>query len=218
MTRVEFLRKIELGLYKLPQNERDEALEYYIEYFDEAGEENEQAVIEELGSPARIATQIKADYATRQFADDEFNGKSKKQKKEPGTASKVWWIILGIFGGICAAPIAIPLAIALISVLVAVLLTIFAVLLALALTIGACFISGILLLIFGVGIFAVSASSGILTIGLGLMSIAVMGIAGLGLIKLTQLIIRFIARKIGERKQRNTDRKLLKEDRGEIDE
>jgi uncharacterized membrane protein len=38
-------------------------MDYYNEYFDDAGPENEQKVIEELGSPAQIAARIKADSA-----------------------------------------------------------------------------------------------------------------------------------------------------------
>ena len=38
---------------------REEALQYYNEYFNDAGPENEQNVIEALGNPAKVAENIK---------------------------------------------------------------------------------------------------------------------------------------------------------------
>lgn len=67
MNRHEFLNKLVLELGRLPRNEVEDILAYYNEYFDDAGPENEEAVLEELGSPVKIATQIKADYAVRQL-------------------------------------------------------------------------------------------------------------------------------------------------------
>ena len=35
-------------------------MQYYNDYFDDAGSENEEKVIEELGSPAKLAETIRA--------------------------------------------------------------------------------------------------------------------------------------------------------------
>ena len=48
MNRQEFLRRLEYLLRGIPENERVDALAYYNDYFDEAGEENEYQVIFEL--------------------------------------------------------------------------------------------------------------------------------------------------------------------------
>jgi uncharacterized membrane protein len=77
VNRKEFLRKLQLELYKLPRHEIDDAIAYYNEYFEEAGPEQEQSVIKDLGSPSKIATQIKADYAVRQLESMESNRNSK---------------------------------------------------------------------------------------------------------------------------------------------
>lgn len=61
MNRVEFMRQLESLLLDLPENDRLDAIAYYNDYFDEAGVENEEKVIRELGSPARVASIIKAD-------------------------------------------------------------------------------------------------------------------------------------------------------------
>ena len=62
MNRQEFLRQLESLLYAIPANERADALAYYNDYFDEAGIENEQSVIQELGSPQKVAQSIIEDF------------------------------------------------------------------------------------------------------------------------------------------------------------
>lgn len=61
MNRNEFMRELELLLADLSQTEKEEALEYYNNYFEDAGPENEEIVIKELGSPAQVAQSIKKD-------------------------------------------------------------------------------------------------------------------------------------------------------------
>ena len=58
MTRNEFIAELRGRLAVLPPEERENALQYYEEYFDDAGPENEQAVIQELGSPENVANRI----------------------------------------------------------------------------------------------------------------------------------------------------------------
>ncbi|TAH69827.1 MAG: DUF1700 domain-containing protein [Anaerolineaceae bacterium] len=61
MSRFDFMRKLEDLLSDTPIEERNEALKYYNDYFDDAGVDNEDNIISELGSPERIAGIIKAD-------------------------------------------------------------------------------------------------------------------------------------------------------------
>lgn len=56
------MRQLESLLRNIPEAERQEALQYYNDYFDDAGVENEQEVIEALGNPARVAENIKRDW------------------------------------------------------------------------------------------------------------------------------------------------------------
>ena len=51
MTSGEYLKQLEKYLRKLPQSDYEDAMEYFTEYFADAGPENEQAVIKELGTP-----------------------------------------------------------------------------------------------------------------------------------------------------------------------
>ncbi len=72
MNRFEFMRQLEMLLADITPNERNEALQFYNDYFDDAGAENEQDVINALGSPAKVASTIKADLtgnATGEFTE-----------------------------------------------------------------------------------------------------------------------------------------------------
>lgn len=60
MRREEFMAQLARLLTGLPENEREEAVRYYNDYFDEAGPENEAQVIQELGSPGKVAGIIRA--------------------------------------------------------------------------------------------------------------------------------------------------------------
>ena len=58
MTRQEFMTALRDKLILLSPEEREDAVQFYEEYFDEAGTENEQAVLAELGSPEALAEKI----------------------------------------------------------------------------------------------------------------------------------------------------------------
>ena len=55
-----FLDELHRLLSDLPPEERNQAIKYYEDYFEDAGPENEQAILKELGSPQELADQIKA--------------------------------------------------------------------------------------------------------------------------------------------------------------
>ena len=54
MNRVEFMETLSRLLQDIPEEDRIDALKYYNDYFDDAGSENEQNVIEELESPEKV--------------------------------------------------------------------------------------------------------------------------------------------------------------------
>ena len=59
MNRQEFLEKLRLLLGDLSEEEREEAIQYYEDYFADAGPEMEEQVIRELGSPEKVALMIR---------------------------------------------------------------------------------------------------------------------------------------------------------------
>lgn len=61
MNRNEFMRELEYLLQDIPEEEKEEALAYYRDYLEEAGDEHEQEAIREFGSPERVAAIIRSD-------------------------------------------------------------------------------------------------------------------------------------------------------------
>lgn len=59
MDRKTFMQELSFLLQDISEDERQEALSFYEDYFDEAGEENEDKVIKELGEPSRVAAIIR---------------------------------------------------------------------------------------------------------------------------------------------------------------
>lgn len=84
MRRVEFMRELSNLLQDLSDADREEALRYYNDYFEDAGPENEEAVAEELGTPEKVAAMIKAglleddktqgSFTDTGYTDERFSG------------------------------------------------------------------------------------------------------------------------------------------------
>lgn len=70
MNKEAFIRRLRELLAGLPQNEAAEAIQYYEDYFADAGAENEAKVIEELGSPEKVAANIRADFGMEEAGSD----------------------------------------------------------------------------------------------------------------------------------------------------
>ena len=89
MNRIEYMRELDALLHGISKEEREEAMQYYNDYFDDAGSENEEKVIEELGSPAKLAETIRAgingntddaesygEYGERGYQDRRFDSRN----------------------------------------------------------------------------------------------------------------------------------------------
>lgn len=83
MNRIEFMEALSGLLGDIPEEDRMDALNYYNDYFDDAGVENEQRVIEELESPEKVAMKIKADREDMEEKDI----KEKETEAKAGTSS-----------------------------------------------------------------------------------------------------------------------------------
>lgn len=59
MNRAEFMEELERLLEDLPEAEREEAILYYQDYFEDAGAENEARILQELETPEKVAGIIK---------------------------------------------------------------------------------------------------------------------------------------------------------------
>lgn len=86
MNRAEFMRRLAELLSDVPPAEREEAIQYYNDYFDDAGAENESGVIASLGTPEELARSIKAGLndggSGGEFTESGFSGYAQVHKDE----------------------------------------------------------------------------------------------------------------------------------------
>lgn len=86
MNRAEFMSRLASLLQDVPLAEREEALQYYNDYFDDAGEDNEESTIASLGSPEEIAKSIKAGLTdggnAGEFTESGFYSYEQKNKNQ----------------------------------------------------------------------------------------------------------------------------------------
>ncbi len=87
MSKNEFLNQLSLLLSDVSPEERDEVLAYYREYIEDAGFENEEAILEELGTPESVAAEIKSGMLNKNNQDINYSSNTVKDSPEPyGTA------------------------------------------------------------------------------------------------------------------------------------
>ena len=86
MNRAEFMRRLAELLGDVAPTEREEAIQYYNDYFDDAGTENESGVIASLGTPEELARIIKAGLndggSGGEFTESGFSGYAQMPKDE----------------------------------------------------------------------------------------------------------------------------------------
>ena len=81
MNREEFMKELEYLLSDIPDEDKAEAIGYYRDYLEEAGDENEEAAIKEFGSPERIAAIIRSDLSGHLEDGGEFTEKGYQDER-----------------------------------------------------------------------------------------------------------------------------------------
>ena len=156
MDKAGYLKNLRSRLHRLPVHEIDAALVYYEEYFDEAGEENEQRVIEQLGPPSQVAAQIMADFAMKDL--DTAPTSTKKN------VSAIWLIILAIL----SAPLSLPLLATAFALIISAGAVVLSFVIAIVATVGGFLFAGIFTLVSGFLILTDHWPTALLFIGIGL--------------------------------------------------
>ena len=181
MTAKEYLRALEKALSILPAEERENAMRYYQDYFLDAGAENEQKVIAELGDPNVLAAEILRDYGGMTTTNV-----PKTQKTRRG-----WPVWLVVLIGICAvigAPIVGALGVGgivlVLGLIIGVIALVFGGAVALAALPLALLVGGAALIVFAVLAIGKGIATFVATLGLGLTVLAVGGLIALLVIKL----------------------------------
>lgn len=185
MTRDTYLKQLQKYLKGLPQEDYQDTLDYFTEYFDEMGSENEAQAIAELGSPKKAARDILT------------NLYDKKVEAGHSKPHQMFWIS-GL--AILAAPIGIPLALTLLALFITFLILLAS---AVLIAISACivlFSFGIAGLASGIHLWRYEISSALLFIGGGILCLALTPLATRLVIKLTvasyQAILTWIQKRL----------------------
>lgn len=177
MTKVDYLAKLDKYLRKLPKEDYQEAMDYFSEYFEEAGPENEAQVIAELGTPKEAARDIISRLLDEKIIDQEKTPKSR--------VSMVWLAILAVI----ITPVALPLALVLFLAVITI-LALGVAAIAVVLSLGVAFLtSGIYMLFDSWSYLNISFSATALSFGLGLLA--------LGLSLLTLLAAGAVCKVVG---------------------
>lgn len=81
MRRDAFMKELEYLLQDIPDEDKADAIAYYQDYLEEAGPENEEKVIQDFGSPERIAAIIRADISGNLEDGGEFTEKGYEDER-----------------------------------------------------------------------------------------------------------------------------------------
>jgi uncharacterized membrane protein len=214
MKRKEFMEELENMLGNIQEGEKEEALQYYNDYFNEAGSENEENVIRELGTPAKVAAIIRTslqeninesgEFSEMGYSDPRFTlnyevvdsiessnyDSSNKYYKTTGRGRKYaketsgGKIALIVILCILAIPIGIPLLGGLFGLVVGILGAVFGIFVAIASLAVALPITGVVVFVVGIIALFTAPTVGMFSCGVGLL---ILGI-GILLILLTGII------------------------------
>lgn len=88
MDRAEFLNRLEAQLLDVPQAEREEALQYYEDYLNDAGDAGDFDILQELGTPEEVADSIRN--GLRQDSSDAGERSYDSQSNRSGQTGEYW--------------------------------------------------------------------------------------------------------------------------------
>ena len=212
MTRQEYMEQLKKYLKRLPKEDYENAIEYFSEYFDEAGPQKEQQVMKELGEPKEAARELLLNLLQESVENDQDIVEEKAavqpeaasggKKRSPGK------IILLAILVLCASPVSLALLVGVLAVLLAVVVTATAVIFSLGITSIAATAGGIVTVGFGATLVLKSAAAACMMIGGGFL------MAGIGILAgvLTIYICKWCANGIGRLVNRLVRKKVRKDE------
>lgn len=197
MNRTEFMNRLERLLWDIPESERREALQYYNDYFDDAGPENEAQVIRELGSPAQVAKTIRegmsenGEYTEHGYEDARFRNRQdvpadyqdivveKSSGRQRRTSPDLWKFLSIFLLCLLLLPVIVPLCLILLAIPAAIVIGIIGIVIAAVIAAVALPIAGIVLV-------------GIAFYNLFLTPVVGITLGGIGLVLLAAGILTFL--------------------------
>ncbi len=186
MKKEEFLKQLEQLLSGISEEERADALSYYRSYFEDAGEENEEAIIAELESPQKVADSIRKNlgiegngsyYNSNANRDAEYyrnvnntiqNMQGQAKAKNGGNYSALTITLL-----IITSPIWLTALIVFASIILALLCALLGIAIGVVAVMGALVIAGVVVTVIGFqSCITIAPPVGIALIGCGLLILA----------------------------------------------
>lgn len=202
MNRIEFMTQLAALLQDVPVEERREAMQYYNDYFDDAGAENEQQVIDELESPEKVAENIKADLkGTSEDSGGSADTQTQQtqptvQQAEPPKTSNALKILLIIAIILVGGPVIIPLALGIAGAVIACIAALFAVFVSIVVAAVAIAIVGVVLVVQGIIVLIPDFVVGLGLLGTGLILTVIGTIGTVAGVKLCVVVLPCIFRAI----------------------
>jgi uncharacterized membrane protein len=195
MNRAEYIERLTACLGDVPQTEREEAIQYYNDYFDDAGAENEAGVIASLGTPEELAKEIKAGLG---LTDGPNAGNSAEQggtQKKKLSGGRIALIVIAV---ILTSPVWGGILAGLFGLAVGIVATLFGILVA-VLGVGlGCAVAGFLVFCAGVVALFAAPISGVCLIGSGMVVFAIGLVFIWLLVLLTGVAFPWLIRDIGK--------------------
>lgn len=193
MNRTDFMNQLESLLQNISPAEREEALQYYNEYFNDAGPENEQDVIEALGNPAKVAENIKRDLYGSGYGDTTYQraasndravvqyqkgAQSGTDRQAGKTEDKMptWLIVLIVVLCIFASPVLLSAAAGVLSTLLGIVAAWFGMILGFGCAAVGLLVAMLVLIVVGIMCMFSNVLAGVAVLGIGLL------LGGLGIL------------------------------------
>ena len=182
MSKNEYLAELKSRLMSMPSDERDAAIKYYLEFFEDAGVDKEQDVIAELGSPMALANSIIGEQNRTEKSSTEYipanlgaekNTNNNTQKSPNVNQQKSNKTILIIFILILCSPIILPIAGTIFGLFVGLLATLFGLWVACGAIVLGSSIGGIALFVSGLCVVFFRPLEGLVAIGIGLTLLSI---------------------------------------------
>lgn len=206
MNRIQFMAALEALLQDVPEEERREALQYYNDYFDEAGPAREEEIIRELGSPGRVAAEIKAglegrageagEFRETGYTDARFEHREAPArqgcagedggKPQSGRGAKILLIVLILLVGF---PIIFPLSLAALCLLAGLAIASVGVFVAFLIAAVAMAVCGIAVFAVGLVTLVADLPAGLMVVGCGLLLTAAGAVFTVAAVRLCIIVL-----------------------------
>lgn len=195
MNKNEFLARLRAALVSLPFEEGQSAVKYYEEYFADAGEDREEEILKELGSPEMLASTILGGYSSAPVRTSDVRGAAgsgyydagygasrsggsdrdgREQSDEPWYRRTPLWVLIILV--ICLSPIILTaggVALGLLGGLFGVAVGIIAAICAICISGIAFGVGGVVMAVVGAMRLVFSPAAGLMTAGMGLLMLGV---------------------------------------------